>query len=323
MGVMSVTREQDAYVYALSTIPGVGPSRLRRVIGAFPTADAFASAQYQDLAALLGEQAAHDIQRRRDTGQWEADLDSARRQLEAWLAQGIATVTLASPNYSPLLRLIPDPPPVLYARGKLELLKNRNAIAVVGTRRPTPLGKEIARRVASHFAGLGYVIVSGLAKGIDSEAHRGALAAGGHTIAVLGTPIDKIYPATNRSLAIQILERDGLLISEHAPGTKTGRHAFIRRDRIQSGLSLAVIPIQTDIKGGTMHTVRFAQAQGRLLFCPRPLDPEMSAPQLAGIKMLLETKQAEPFDRNDYEVIHNRLQEFAQELLKDDTTSIT
>lgn len=241
------SKDMDVYVCALSSVRGIGPARLLQLLSAYPDPERFERATVDELAAVLGQALAGQLQRLRDSGAWSRRLAEAEEKLRRCLVKGVTPVTLASERYSRLLRLIPDPPPVLYARGNLGLLERVDAVAVVGTRKPTDLGLRIARRVAQHFASRGYVVVSGLAMGIDTAAHQGALEAQGATVAVLGTPVDKIYPAENQPLARRILERGGLLLSEHPPGASTDRRAFVRRDRIQSGLSLAVFPIQTDV----------------------------------------------------------------------------
>ena len=160
------------------------------------------------------------------------------------------------------LREIPNPPLLLYLQGNPEIL-DLKGIAVIGTREPTSFGRKSARRMAHVLAERGWCVVSGLAEGCDTEGHEGCLAAGGKTIAVLAHGFGRIYPAKNKQLADRILESGGALITEYAPGTPPTRSSFIERDRLQSGLSLGIIVVETDIKGGTMHTVGHAQAQGR------------------------------------------------------------
>jgi DNA processing protein len=129
---------------------------------------------------------------------------------------------------------------MLYAKGESDLLKHPRTIAIVGTRNPTQEGVHVAYRLTQQWVRYGYVIVSGLARGIDTAAHKGALEAAGKTIAVLGTPLDTIYPAENKGLAEQIVKEGGLLLSELIAGQSGFRSAFVRRDHIQSGLSLRV-----------------------------------------------------------------------------------
>jgi DNA processing protein len=182
-----------------------------------------------------------------------------------------------------------------------------NAVAVVGTRNPTKTGQRTAFEVSQYLASQGYSIVSGLALGIDTAAHEGALAAMGVTVAVFATPLDKVYPAKNRSLADYVEESGGALVSEWPIGRGTSRQAFVFRDRIQSGLSIAVIPVQTDIEGGTMHTVKYAEKQGRLLLCPRPIPEEADMSQYAGIIHLVQTGRAQEVDTGDLDSLRQIL----------------
>ena len=205
---------------------------------------------------------------------------------------------ITDPGYPALLSLIDDPPPVLYARGNEAVIASTQTVAIVGTREATDLGLSVARRVAQHFAEAGYVIISGLAKGIDTAGHEGALL-GGQTIAVLGTPVDKIYPAGNKQLAERI-ERSGALVSEYPIGTPSHGQSFVERDRIQAGISVAVIPVQTGLKGGTQHTIRFAEKQGRTLLCPRPQSVEQTNQAYDGIRELIDSGRAQAFDAEDY-----------------------
>jgi DNA processing protein len=215
----------------------------------------------------------------------------------------IMPLPITDPGYPTLLRSIDDPPLVLYVKGDASILNTDRAIAIVGTRQPTRTGLQVAFRIARYFAEAGCAIVSGLAKGIDTAAHRGALEVQGRTVAVLGTPLDVIYPAENRPLAEQIVDEGGALVSELPLGSSSSRSAFVLRDRIQSGLSLAVVPIQSDLEGGTMHTVEFAEKQHRLLFCPRPVSRESRSKQYRGIWSLIRSGRAQAFEAKDYQRI--------------------
>jgi predicted Rossmann fold nucleotide-binding protein DprA/Smf involved in DNA uptake len=157
----------------------------------------------------------------------------------------------------------------------------------------------VAGKIARYFAASGFVVISGLARGIDSAAQTAACESG-LTVAVLANSLDKVYPAENRQLAERIIDAKGALVSELALGEPTFKNAFVRRDRIQSGMSLAVIPIQTDVEGGTMHTVRFAEDQKRLLFCPIPMQEEGEKKQYAGIWQLIRSHRAKSFQSQDY-----------------------
>jgi DNA processing protein len=183
------------------------------------------------------------------------------------------------------LRSLSDPPPLLYVRGDVKLLALERLVAVVGTREPTVFGTSAAENLTGALAGGGWGIVSGLAKGIDTIAHRTALERGAPTIAVMGGGLDRIYPAENTGLAAQIVDEGGALVSEQPFGEQSRSHHLVARDRLQSGLSVAVVIAQSGLKSGTMHTARFAAAQGRPLFCPVPHNENGAS---EGLRALLE-----------------------------------
>lgn len=162
-----------------------------------------------------------------------------------------------------VLQHIPDPPKELFVFGDLTPLLEKPRLAVVGSRKVSPYGRAVTADLVRAVAGRGVVILSGLALGVDSIAHKSALEAGGQTIAVLPCGLDKPYPATHRPLARQILERGGVLISEYPPGTPPLQHHFIARNRLVSGLSDAVLITEAAEKSGTLHTAGFALDQGR------------------------------------------------------------
>lgn len=180
---------------------------------------------------------------------------------------GLRVVSIYDPDYPRRLRNIPDPPAVLFVRGHFKALGVERAIAIVGTREPTDFGVAVAGRSATTSVHEGFAIVSGLAHGCDTFAHEACVEARGTGIAVLAHGVDHIYPAGNRGLAEQLIDHGGCLVSEYPIGAKPFRTFFAERDRIQSGLSDAVLVIETDVVGGTMHTVRFAAAQHRPLAC--------------------------------------------------------
>jgi DNA processing protein len=181
------------------------------------------------------------------------------------------------------LAAIPDPPPVLYVRGALTDA-DAFALAMVGTRRPTIYGRDVAEKLATELAAVGVTIVSGLAKGIDTHAHRGALAGGGRTIAVLGHGIDSCYPPENRRLVDQIAER-GAVVTDYAVGTGPLAENFPPRNRIISGLSAGVLVVEAGDKSGALITSRFAGEQGRDVFAiPGPI----TSPASAGCHRLIQ-----------------------------------
>jgi len=186
--------------------------------------------------------------------------------------ENIKKIKIEDKNYPKLLREIPEPSEVLYVRG--QIFAKENCFAIVGTRRCSNYGKEVALEVASELAKNGLTIVSGLAPGIDTFAHRAVIETGKRTIAVLGTGIDEnsIYPRSNINLAKKILETGGALVSEYPPGTRGSKFTFPRRNRIISGLSLGILVIEAKRKSGALITANWAKSQKRLVFAvPGPI----------------------------------------------------
>jgi DNA processing protein len=194
---------------------------------------------------------------------WRKAEDDLLRSAEA----GIRAFSFHDEGYPERLRNIPDPPAILYVKGSVSGLYEQRCLAVVGTREPTAYGEKVARRSAASAVDVGYAVVSGLAYGCDTLGHEGCLDRDGIGVAVMAHGLDKVYPAANRGLANRLVEAGGCLVSEYPMGMTPMRTAFAERDRIQSGLSDAVLVIETDVKGGTMHTVRFSREQKRVLAC--------------------------------------------------------
>ena len=192
--------------------------------------------------------------------------DAHRARIEAWrLLAGNDIVTWADADYPPRLRELGDAPLALYIHGNRALLTSPQ-LAIVGSRNPTPGGSEIAQAFAGALAVSGLTIVSGLALGIDAAAHRGALAATGATIAVMGTGLDRVYPARHRALAHDIAQAGGLLISELPLGSPPRREHFPRRNRLISGMSAGVLVVEAAVQSGSLITARLANEQGREVF---------------------------------------------------------
>ncbi len=241
----------------LSLTPGLGSATLRKLLTQFGLPENVLAAGRADLARF----ASAEILRGLDSA---AVAEEVRRTL-AWLeAPGNAIVTLADSTYPRLLLEIPDPPAVLYCRGRIELL-NRPALAVVGSRNATAQGNGNAEQFARSFSAAGLTIVSGLAQGIDAAAHRGGLAGAGSTVAVLGTGVDMIYPRANAALGEEIASR-GLILSEFPLGTKALAHNFPRRNRLISGLAQGCLVVEAALASGSLITARAAAEQGREIF---------------------------------------------------------
>jgi len=249
-------RERDYWV-AFHFVPFVGPSRIRRLEDHFGSLERAWSADGNRLRAILDERAHEALTRVRselDVGKLQADLEQ----------DGISTVTLADDDYPALLREAGGPPPVLFYRGQL-IETDTTAVAIVGTRRVSPYGREVATQIGAGLAEAGVTVVSGLALGIDGIAHQAALEAGGRTIAVLGGGINRIYPHEHRGLARRISEQ-GAVLSEYAPDRKPDAPNFPARNRIISGLSLGVVVVEAPDRSGALITVDFAADQGRDVF---------------------------------------------------------
>jgi DNA processing protein len=218
----------------------------------------------------------------------------AEEEMEKGAAAGIRAHSIHDPDYPARLGEIPDPPAVLFVKGNARALHAPKMVAVVGTREPTQYGETVARRSGKTAVEAGFVVVSGLAHGCDTFAHEGCLDAAGMGVAVMAHGLDKVYPAANRDLAIRLVDKGGCLVSEYPVGTAAARPAFAQRDRIQSGLSDGVFVIETDVKGGTMHTVRFAREQRRPLACVSHPDKWLSEDKTRGNQKLIAEGWATP-----------------------------
>jgi len=244
---------------ALVLSPGLGPKRIVDAVERLESASEIFAMPLTGLEALrFPAQAAQFI----FDGKARA---AAEREWAQVVAQGATVVTYGCSEYPERLKEIYDPPPVLWVRGDVGLLK-RPSIAVVGTRHPSPYGSGMAEMLSRDLAVRRLLIVSGMARGVDSCAHRGALAARMPTVAVWGTGIDVIYPKENKKLAEEILELGGAIVSELPMGTFPAPQNFPRRNRILSGLSVAVLVVEASENSGTRVTARCAAEQNRDLF---------------------------------------------------------
>ena len=246
------------YWVGFSSVRGIGPMKFRALLNHFGDLEEAWRADARELKeAGLDKRALGNFTTTRSTISLDGEMEKIERQ-------GARVLTWDDPAYPPRLLNIYNPPPVLYVKGEI-LDEDQWAVAVVGTRGATVYGKEATRRIAGGLARNGLTIVSGLARGIDSEAHRAALDAGGRTIAVLGSGVDIIYPAESRKLAQAVIER-GALVSEYAIGTRPEASNFPPRNRIISGLSLGVVIIEAGERSGALITADFALEQGREVF---------------------------------------------------------
>jgi DNA processing protein len=194
-------------------------------------------------------------------GAARAVQDAAERALADGRRLGIEAVALFDEKYPPLLKCTGDPPPVLWARGRFETLTSP-CVAVIGSRAATPYALQVGERIAAELAERGVVVASGLARGVDSAAHRGCLDAGGATVAVQGCGLDRVYPPEHEDLAARIAET-GVVLSELAPGAAPLPEHFPLRNRIISGISLAIVVVEASERSGSLITARYALEQGR------------------------------------------------------------
>ena len=245
---------------AVSQLPGLGPATLSKL-----TAQGISPTQ------LLTLQLPHDVRLRADTRHalksinTQSLLKQADDIIEQTEALGLTLLSIDSRLYPSLLKEIDDPPPLLWLKGNIQLL-SQPQIAIVGSRKPSVTGLSSAFDFAKSLAGNGYVITSGLAQGIDTAAHKGALADNKQTVAVLGTSPDIIYPRINHNIADQIVANGGVLISEFPPGTKARPENFPKRNRIISGLSVGTLVVEAALRSGSLITARLAMEQGREVF---------------------------------------------------------
>jgi DNA processing protein len=256
---MQNTTDPVLFWVGLSSIPGVGRITFRKLVNHFGSPERALSAPLEELKNVDG------LSDKLITG---ITTFSWREQAEQELAKaedsGVAIITTDDPAYPGNLRTTPDPPLYLYVKGTLRP-EDANAVAIVGTRNPTHYGRTVTRRTAYELAATGFTIVSGLARGIDTQAHRGALAAKGRTIAVLGCGIDVAYPPENKALMEEIAG-SGSVVTENPFGTKPEAGYFPARNRIISGLSRGTVIIEAAEDSGSLITAKDTIEQGRRLF---------------------------------------------------------
>ncbi|AZY51242.1 DNA-processing protein DprA [Bordetella avium] len=255
--------EELAAWLRLSLEPGVGPVTACGLLRAFGLPQAL----YAQRASALMRQVPQALASQLAAPPPPDMADRIARALEWAEAADHHLLTLADPGYPQALLSINDPPVLLYLKGRPDLL-NRPALAVVGARNATPMGAQNARAFARHLAAHGWCVVSGLAQGIDAAAHEGALAAGssgGGTIAVLGTGLDRVYPASNRQLA-HAIAANGALLSEFPLGTGAQAHHFPQRNRLVAGLARGVLVVEAARQSGSLITARLASESGREVF---------------------------------------------------------
>jgi DNA processing protein len=247
------------YWIALSMLPEVGPVGAGKLLSAFGTPEKVFDAHMKDLLAVDGI----GISRARSIAEFSL-WDAVEKQIEVIDREGIQAVHIGDSAYPDMLKEIADPPVVVYVRGDIRP-QDRYAIAIVGSRNLTHYGEAVAEKISEELACMGFTIVSGMARGVDSISHRSAIKSGGRTIAVLGSGVDVPYPPENRALMKRIIEA-GYVMSELPPGSPPDKENFPKRNRLISGLSLGVLVVEATSKSGALITARCALDQGREVF---------------------------------------------------------
>jgi DNA processing protein len=250
--------EDIRYWIGFNQVQGIGATRLRALLDYFGDLETAWRAEVHDLQqAGLDKRSLANLLKLREG----LDLDAEVKKLKRL---GVQVLTWDDPEYPHNLRQVYNAPPLLYVRGRIEK-RDEWAVAIVGTRQASVYGKEVAHTLSAGLARAGVTVVSGLARGIDAEAHRACLDAGGRTLAVLGSGVDVIYPQQNARLAAEIVER-GAVLSEYSLGTRPEGINFPPRNRIVSGLSLGTIVVEADLGSGALITAGFSAEQGREVF---------------------------------------------------------
>src|SRR5438105_975725 len=253
-----LSREEELHWLALKLIPGLGTRTSGKLLDRFRTPQAiFRSSRSELEAAGLSGAVAQSIA----SG---CTFEDAAAQQEKMAEAGAEAVTIVDPRYPQPLREIFDPPALLFVRGRVELLQSLS-LGVVGTRRPTPYGVAAAERLSADLAHAGLTVVSGMARGIDTAAHKGALSVGRDTVAVLGCGVDVVYPSENKKLAAELAAK-GLLVSEFPMGATAFPQNFPIRNRIISGMSVGVLVVEGAQYSGSAITAKLAMDQGREVF---------------------------------------------------------
>jgi DNA processing protein len=268
--MIATLTEQQAFL-VLNALPNIGPITLNRLLeelGGDPRAIFSAGTKRLEQVKGVGPAISSTI------ADWQSHFDLAREE-ERMAKSGATFVTTRDPAYPKMLKEIHDPPIGLYRKGNYAF--ENPCIAMVGSRRTTLYGQSVAKKFGAELGRLGFCVVSGLARGIDTAAHEGALSVGGKTAAVLGCGIDIVYPPENLALYRQI-EEQGAVLSEFPFGRRADRQSFAMRNRIVAGICAAVIVVESDVNGGSMITARFAGEQGRLIYAvPGRIDQATSA----------------------------------------------
>ena len=269
-------------VSSLLLLPGIDRGSVRRIL-------ADRESLPEDCDQLLEMVARSDLMSpvRPDIEHFSSAWDNASRLLESLPAKNLEVIPFSSSRFPGPLQRIEDAPALLFVRGSVDVLQ-RHCIAVIGSRSADDFGQQMATTVGKRCAAAGYPVVSGLAAGCDTAAHRGCLDGDEPTVAFLAHGLDHVFPPENRALADQIVAQGGALVSEYFPDQELDSDQFIERDRLQSGLSRGVIFIQSELTGGALHTVQFARQQQRPIAAIVAPENDVSGELYAGNRRLID-----------------------------------
>jgi DNA processing protein len=284
--------EESTYLMALSLIPGVGPQTAKLLLAHVGSAKQVLTTPVQQLTKIygVGMKTAQVIRQEK-----KAALQKVEQEIKVIEKRGITPVFHAQPDYPSRLREIPDAPLVFYKRGEANL-NTRRILAVVGSRNATPYGTRVVQQAIEGLRGRGVLVVSGLAYGIDVLAHRACLQNDVPTVGVLGTALDRIYPALHQTTAMQMLSQNGALLSEFTTQSKVDRNNFPARNRIVAGMSDATLVVEAAVKGGALITAQFANDYNRdVLAVPGRIDD----PYSQGCNNLLKRHMAHAYTDPD------------------------
>ena len=275
---------------ALNMLPTVGPVRLRKLLEVFQEPQQILAAKRSELRKVegIGNEVADQI------SNWQSTIDLPA-ELERIRDFGATVITQESPSYPPPLRQIHAPPIVLYVWGEL-LDRDHHAIGVIGARRTTHYGTESTKKVAYQLAYAGLTVISGLARGIDTAAHQGALAAKGRTVAVIGSGLAKLYPPENAPLAEKIRNGNGAIVSEFSMDIEPDRQTFPMRNRIISGWSHGILVVEAGLNSGALITAAQALEQGRAVYA---VPGHINAPSAMGSNRLIQQGAKLVMDASD------------------------
>ncbi|OQP57842.1 DNA-processing protein DprA [Niastella populi] len=282
-------------IVSLLQLPKVGRKTALKLL----TALDHSVSDKQDLIDYVKEQAGSMRLPEYSAAAYDLAFGHAEQILEQSEKAGISVISVLDEDYPKQLRETPDPPVTLSYKGNIKVLSEKPNIAVIGTREPTDFGVKIGERLGEVFASHKFNVVSGLALGCDTAGHVGALKGNGTTAAVLAHGLDHIYPKENKELAQTIVDKNGVLVSEYFVKQRPMANYFVDRDRIQAGLSQSVVIVETDVKGGTMHTAKYCNEYNRKLVCFNHPQQYRSEPKVQGNQMLIREGKALPVYSKD------------------------